>query len=410
VVSGARRANAAVSFLDVRGLVGAPSGLQADVTQPLDIVDRSTGAGLTETQEAGEGSEGLARDTGGLVLRNQNDLGAGLLRIARDARSYYLIGYTPSNRAADGRFRNIGVKVARADVVVRARRGYYAPGPDAKPERGEGPDAAIQRALDAPFDLPAVPLRALAQVFGEAAPGRTAVLLTVETDVRSLAFAEGNGVSRDTLETLMVVAHRVTGDHTRFDQQFEMTFRPETRERYERTWFPIIREMDLAPGPYQVRVVARDRNSGRVGSLSHDFEVPAPEGLRLSSLVLSDRLREDAASAGRVPEPIARRSFAPSGVLHCRFEVFGAARDPASGRPSVTAGFALRRRDGRVLAAAPETPMRPGPDGALSRSLGVPLDGAPPGGYEVIVLVTDLVAGKTAEGREPVSIEAPGSD
>ncbi len=39
------------------------------------------------------------------MIRNRNDLGDGLGRIAREARSYYLIGYTPTNRAADGRFR-----------------------------------------------------------------------------------------------------------------------------------------------------------------------------------------------------------------------------------------------------------------------------------------------------------------
>ena len=407
VVTEARRANVAIYSLDARGLVAAYTGLQADVTQPADIVERSTGAWLTETGEASEGSEGLALDTGGFVLRDRNDLGAGFARIGEESRSYYLLGYSPSNRAADGRFRRIGVEVAREGVVVRARRGYYAPGGGKREEKPETRDTAIQRALDAPFDLPGVPLRSLAQVFGEAEPGKTAVLLTAEADIRGLAFAEKGAASRDTLETLLLVAHRDTGEYTRFDQQYEMAFQPETRARYERTWFPITRELKLVPGPYQAKVVARDRNSGRVGSVTHDFEVPAPSGLRLSSLVLSDRLREAGPPEGRSPELTARRTFGRSGVLHCRFEVYGAAGDPGTGRPNVTAGFALRRGDGRVLAAAPETPLRPGPDGTLARSLGVPLDQAPPGRYEVIVLVTDLVAGQAAEAREPIVIEGP---
>ncbi|HUG53346.1 MAG TPA: VWA domain-containing protein, partial [Vicinamibacteria bacterium] len=405
----ARRANAAVSFLDARGLVAAPSGMQADVAQPAPLQDRSTGAGLTEAREAGSGSEGLALDTGGLVVRDRNDLAAGLDRIADEARSHYLLGYVPSNRAADGRFRRIEVAVAREGVAVRARRGYFALGPEERREAAVGRDAAIQRALDAPFDLPGIPLRALAQAFGQGDDGKTSVLLTVEADVRALAFALKGGAARDTLETMIVVAHRGTGEFTRFDQQYAMAFPPAARARYERTWFPITRELRLAPGPYQARVVARDGNSGRVGSVTHDFEVPAPEGLRLSSLVLSDRLREDGSESLR-PEIVARRTFAPSGLLHCRFEVYGAARAPATGQPNVSAGLAVRRRDGRVLAAAPETPMRPGPDGSLARSLGVPLDGAPAGHYEVIVLVTDIVAGRTAEAREPIVIEAPGED
>ena len=403
-VSEARRANVAIYSLDARGLVAAAGGLSAEVSQPLELVDRSTGVGLTETLDASAGSEGLALDTGGFVLKNRNDLGAALARVARESRSYYLVGYTPANRAADGRFRKIAVKVARQGVEVRARRGYYAPGPSqaAKPE---GRDAAIQRALDAPFDLPGVPLRGIAQAFGEAQPGKTSVRVTVEADIRGFAFADKGGAATDTLEYLLLVVERASGESTRFDQQFEMAFKPETRARFERSWFPITRELPLAPGPYQARVVARDKNSGRVGSLSHDFEVPAPAGLRVSSLVVSDRLRDDPTSQGRVPELVAQRAFAAAGVLNCRFEVYGAARAPAGGPPNVTAGFAIRRSDGRVLVAAPETAMRPGPDGSLARSFGVPLDGAPPGLYEVIVQVTDLSAGQIAETREPIRIE-----
>ena len=404
VVTASRRANTAVYFLDARGLVAAPSGLQADVAMPLDLVDRSTGAGINETLEGSEGSEGLALDTGGLVLKNRNDLAAGLARIGREARSYYLVGYAPQNRAADGRFRRIEVKVAREDVTVRARRGYFAPGRDDEAAKMEGRDAALQRALDAPFDLPEIPLRAIAQVFGEAAAGQASVLLTAEADIRGLAFSEKDGVSRDTLEALLLVARRDTGEFTRFDQQFEMGFQKETRARFEETWFPITRELKLGPGPYQAKIVTRDRNSGRLGSLTHDFEVPAPTGLRVSSLVLSDRLREEAKGGG--PELVARRRFAPAGTLHCRFEIYGASKDPATGQPNVTAGFAVRRTDGRVLVAAPETPVRPGSGGSLTRSLGFPLDGVPPGSYEVIVIVTDLVAGGVAEAREAMVIEA----
>jgi VWFA-related protein len=408
VVTQALRANAVIYSLDARGLLAATSGLQADVAQPLDVLDRSTGAGLSETADASEGSEGLAADTGGFVVKNRNDLGQGLARIARESRSYYLVGYAPKNRAADGRFRRIEVAVAREGARVRARRGYYAPGKDTRAARPpEGRDAALQRALDAPFDLPELPLRAIAQAFGEASPGTTKVLVTLETDIRGLDFAEKGGSARDTLELLLLAVRRDTGESTRVDQQFEMALRPETRARYERTWFPISRELPLAPGPYQAKLVVRDRNSGRLGSLTHEFDVPAPTGLRVSSLVLSDRVREDGGAPGRVPEPVARRSFAAAGLLHCSFEVYGAARDRASGRPNVTAGFAIRREDGRVLAAAPETPMQPRPDGALVRSLGVPLDSAPPGLYEVIVLVTDIASGQAAEAREPILITAP---
>jgi hypothetical protein len=110
--------------------------------------------------------------------------------------------------------------------------------------------------------------------------------------------------------------------------------------------FPVHREVPLAPGRHQARIVVRDKNGGAVGSLLTAF------------LVLD------------------------------------------------LAGFSIRRSDGRLLAAMPEAPLQPGPDRTLARSLGVPLDGAPPGRYEAIVVATDL-AGRAAEAREPFEIEAP---
>lgn len=404
-VTESRRANAALYFLDARGLTGAPSNLSAESGTRIDFND--LGATLSEAKERSEGSYSLAIDTGGFTVENDNDLGRGLERIARESSSYYLLGYAPTDKRADGRFRKIEVKVGRPGLTVRARRGYYAPGGPPPAGRNPAPDrdGAIQSALDSPFDLQGVPLRATAYVLGAAEGGKLRVLVTAEADIRGLAFEARSGASSDTLETMLVVAERQTGEFHRFDQQFAMAFKPETRARYEKTWFPMTRELALAPGAYQARIVARDKNDGRVGSLTHAFEVDASDRLRISTPILSDRLREETGAGARLPEPIARRTFAPSGLLHCQFEIFGAARDTRTGAPNVTAGFSVRRSDGRFLAAAPETPIKPGPDGGLARTLGLPLEGAPPGRYELILVATDLVAGQVAERREAFDVE-----
>ena len=192
---------------------------------------------------------------------------------------------------------------------MRARRGYFAPGAEGKrasaaagkgAPTAEGRDAAIQRALDAPFDLVELPLRAIADVGPSREAGKATVRLLVEADVRGLAFAEKDGVAKDALELLLLVAQRDSGEFTRFDQQFEISLKPETRARYERDGFPISRELALAPGPYQARIVARDRNSGRIGSLLHEFEVPPLDGLA--------RLARSRSATARRP---ARRALCP---------------------------------------------------------------------------------------------------
>ncbi len=69
----------------------------------------------------------LADTTDGLAIVNTNDLDTGVRRVAADLSSYYLLGYYATNQKPDGKFHAIKVRVNRAGVQVRARRGYLAP-------------------------------------------------------------------------------------------------------------------------------------------------------------------------------------------------------------------------------------------------------------------------------------------
>lgn len=68
----------------------------------------------------------LAKDTGGFLLENTNDLGAGVARMQQERTTYYLLSYQPTNTNVDGKFRKITVKVKRPKMTVRARPGYAA--------------------------------------------------------------------------------------------------------------------------------------------------------------------------------------------------------------------------------------------------------------------------------------------
>lgn len=46
--------------------------------------------------------------------------------IEQEMRSQYAIGYVPSNRTRDGKFRRLDVRLLRPGLRVRARKGYYA--------------------------------------------------------------------------------------------------------------------------------------------------------------------------------------------------------------------------------------------------------------------------------------------
>jgi VWFA-related protein len=71
----------------------------------------------------------LSEETGGRVIqaKNERDTSEAFQQIARELRTQYLLGYTPTNTKLDGTFRKIEVKVRTGNVKVDARRGYYAP-------------------------------------------------------------------------------------------------------------------------------------------------------------------------------------------------------------------------------------------------------------------------------------------
>lgn len=71
----------------------------------------------------------LAQDTGGTAFFPQE--ARELPRIYRDVAdelaSEYFVAYTSTNSFHDGKWRNVSVRVARADTVARTRPGYFAP-------------------------------------------------------------------------------------------------------------------------------------------------------------------------------------------------------------------------------------------------------------------------------------------
>ena len=73
--------------------------------------------------------EKLAQETGGRAIfpSGVDELQKAFDEIAAELRSQYSLGYTPANRAHDGSFRKIEIKVKRSGLRVQARRGYYAP-------------------------------------------------------------------------------------------------------------------------------------------------------------------------------------------------------------------------------------------------------------------------------------------
>ncbi len=237
VTDAARRSNVAIYFVDARGLVATTGNFTASEGSPTDA--RDIGATFADIALDAEGAVSIAETSGGFAIRNTNDLGAGLERISRESRSYYLVGYVPRNDRADGRFRQIEVKVKRPGVGVRARKGYYAV--DAKAATAANPgdlDPDVRRALDAPRDLADLPVRATALVFDQVGAGAR-VVVAADVDPKYFQLEPDDQQRLHGIVELAVAAtHLGTGQVFGFEQTTELNLRPETKRQIDVWWYP----------------------------------------------------------------------------------------------------------------------------------------------------------------------------
>jgi VWFA-related protein len=399
-VDASRRANTAVYFIDARGLLTLPA-FAPESGSGTEFIDPAI-TSLERSLVASAGAENLARTTGGSTIRDTNDLLGGLARTAEESAVYYLLGYQPE-RAPDGKWHDLEVKVDRPGVEVRARRGYYASAdlPDSERSRKQRQNAKLY----AGGDRDGVPLRMASFVAGPAATrGLIRTLVTLEVDMTAVRFAEAAGIRTALLDvTIMAASRELERRLLAVDERVELDVEAEAVGG----WWSIYRQVELPPGVVQVRALVADRRTGRIGTVGQRLELPSAREIYLSTPVLSDRLGPSRGeSTWDQVEPLARRSFPPQGTLYCQYEVFGAHGSVRGGLPQVAGGYGLRDERGQVVRLEPPSRIEVAEDGRVVRRLGIDLGSLRPGRYELALDVEDLDSGLDLFASESFVVES----
>ena len=403
LVQVARNANAVLYFFDARGRTGpnAPDN-QAENWRLLEERDRT----LTASNFArdAEGTESAAYDTGGRVVKGTDDLASAMLEVARESRTYYLLGYASSNPKRDGKFRKIEVKVSRPGLEVRARKGYYARSRDeSKPPPTDAIDPLVRAGLDSPFDGVGIPMRMASYVLGVGPSGKATVWLVADVDLRTVAFQAQGGREVGALDSFALVSPLAGGGSQIVEKRIDLSLPPDVHAHVLTTGLPILRDFELASGSYQARLLVRDARGGAIGSVRHSFEVPPAAGFHISTPILSDSLTKGAGGA-EVPVPLARRAFASGSSVVYAFDVYGATPNDRGGC-EVAIGYVVRRKNGAVFAQSPARAVAGGGDGSLSHRMVLSLSGAEPGEYELLLTVEDKASGIRLERRDPFVVD-----
>jgi hypothetical protein len=113
-------------------------------------------------------------------------------------------------------------------------------------------------------------------------------MVTVQFKPGAFQFKEEGGQSHDVLD-LTLAAVDSNAKLSVLDSQVKLDLKPRTRQLVDALGFRCVSHIDLVPGRYQLRILGRAQNSGKVGSVYYDLEVPefAKSDLALSGLALS---------------------------------------------------------------------------------------------------------------------------
>ena len=415
-VSAANRANVAVYAFDARGLrVRGPSEetkqaldlarsaafaeqQPTPVAGPTTIVAEPTGAShesvfasetaadaLRLNRQAALGD--LAASTGGFLVAETNDLRPGLERVVADLRSYYDVGYVPTNPKADGKWRAIEVKVARPGAVVRTRRGYYAMPP--------GSPVVLPRELPLAEALAAAPmprdLDVRAAVLHFAGPGSTTeALVWVEVPLAGVSLTRGDTTYHGELSLLGQVKDEKGALVARLSHDAPIEG-PVAEMDPARSGTTIVkRTLRLPPGRYVLETAVQDRESGRIGARRTAFEIPAAGSSLSLGTVAMVRADEAGAAAPSPDDPLRAGALRATPLLGRSFAegtpavslLLSLYAGPAAGRPEVD--LEIRREGAPVAHAKPDLPA-PDAGGRITYIGTFPTASLGPGRYEVWV-------------------------
>jgi VWFA-related protein len=441
VTDAAVRGGAVVYTLDARGLSAALANVPSASTQArIDPTGRLANNAGSESVTMQEPLRVIAGETGGRALLNTNALADAIKQALNETSLYYLLAWRPEAEARGGKFRRVEVSVKqRPELTVLVQRGFFIqppadePPPDKRAETkrndkradADGTPAASKGKAPHPMLLAAL------KAYAPKAALPTALTLNY------LSMPESGTVLASSLQVLVEPPTVGASKHVDvigavYDEQgkvvasFERHLTITPRQTSNANAAPpaaavepqlvgLTHQTRIVPGLYQVRVAAREVESGRTGSATQWLAVPQLNGgpLALSSIFLGERPRTENAAGGPTapnqPQIVvnAERRFTRTSVLRFILYTYNAARGSKGAAPDVAMQLQIMRDDQPVITS----PLRKVTTDGLSDFAYIPyaaeldLAGLPPGRYILQAAAIDRTAKTSATQRVKFSIE-----
>src|SRR4051812_33909680 len=421
------RANVQLHPIDARGLVAqAPLG---DASRPSPGgIGMFTGQLAQNTITAFQRSQdtlySLAKDTGGRALFDYNDLSLGIAQAAQSMTSYYMLGYYSTHPANDGRFHRVRIALrGGAAGELAYRQGYFSDKEFAK-FTAAYKERQLEEALMLDNPVTEIPIAMEVNYF-QLNSAEYFVPVAVKIPGSELALARRRGAPRTVIDFIGEVKddYGITVQNVR--DKLDIRLSGDTAAQFATR--PLLYEtgFTLLPGKYVIKLLARDEETGRIGTYQAPFVVPnlnrESQRVPLSTVVLSTQrvplsdalysVKQKTAAEASNPlvhdglklVPSVTRVFSKGRELFVFAQAYQ--RGSSSTQPLV-AFVSFYRGEVKAFETAPLL-ITEGLDlrtKAVPLRFSVPLDGFATGRYDCQVTVIDPTAEKIAFWRAPIVI------
>ncbi len=294
-VNAAIRAGVAFWPIDARGLVAsAPLG-DATRGSPGGNAMYTGASAMASSSNFSKSQDTLftiAADTGGKALLDNNDLAAGVVKAQKSITSNYIIGYYTSNEALNGKFRR--VKIALNNGMTASldySQGYYAGKVFAKFTAADK-----ERQLEDALMLgdPITELTIAMEVdYFQLNRAEYFVPIMVKIPGSELALARKGGAERTLIDFITEVKDDfgTTIQNVRDKADIKLSDATAAELAKRRIQYPT--GFTLLPGKYSIKFLARDAETGRIGTFQTKIVIPnlnkEEKRIPISSVVLSSQ-------------------------------------------------------------------------------------------------------------------------
>jgi VWFA-related protein len=444
------KAGVTIWTVDARGLVAqAPMGdtSQSSPGGQAMYTGASAQALTTNFQRSQDTLYALAGDTGGKAFLDNNDLSRGIVQAQESISDYYVLGYYTTNAEPNGKFRRIRISLAQnTEAKLDYRPGYYA-----GKEFSKFNDVDRERQLEDALMLedPITDLTIAMEIdYFQLNRAEYFVPIIVKIPGRELALAKRGGAEYTRIDFVGEIKDLVGGTTvSNVRDNISQKLSNFTAAQLAKRPIEYDTGFTLLPGKYSIKFLARDNETGRIGTFQTTFVIPnlnkEVKRIPISAVVLSSQRVDlsdaiyDAAKAkeraknnavdplvqdGKRLIPSVTRVFSTGHRMFVYFQAYKptlpGSQSPSnaqmpSANPQIQSSaqplfaFVSLYQDGKKLFETPPQSVVPSLTnrlGTMSLNFDLGVDELPRGSYDCQVTVVDPSTQKATYWRTSISL------